>query len=270
MNDPNFKSIIWQRLFVGAIALGTLGFGLPAPASNLDRISPHSTSHFQQERRESPPNPPSTPPPNQSEPGGALNPFASSCNSADDTLKALIPMENPVLTVSEHPTFFFYVPFSADEVKYGEFSVLLWPGEQERLYKTRFALPEQPGIVSITLPATPEYALAEEQYYHWYFQLYCRDSTIPEPNLEVHGWVQRVARTPERDRSIQATLPDIWYDALNLAAERLQASPQDPQLQQAWHDLLDAIDAGNLAEVTIVGSVLPVEDESSETQNGDF
>jgi hypothetical protein len=136
--------------------------------------------------QKNPPPPPKTPPPdNQRTPGGALgglpNSSNPSCKSTSKPLTALIPVKNPVLTTREHPTFLFYVPYASDEVRVGEFSLLVGPEEKTRLYKTRFTLPQTPGIVSITLPSAPEYALEEGQYYHWYFKLYCQTNTSSQP-----------------------------------------------------------------------------------------
>jgi hypothetical protein len=45
-----------------------------------------------------------------------------------------------------------------------------------------------------------------------------RPTQALNPSLDVNGWVQRVALTPERERQINAATPDVWYDAsANLA-----------------------------------------------------
>lgn len=207
-----------------------------------------------------PPDPPSTPlPPNRTTPGGGLNPASASCSAANEDLQALIPVNNPVLTAAAHPTFLFFNPIEASQVKYGEFSLLLWPGEQERHYHVRFTLPESPGIISVTIPSLPDYALVKDQVYRWYFQLYCSDNTSLQPDLTIVGSVQRVALTPERTQQIQTSSPDIWYDSLARVAEQLQLSPQDPQLQNHWRTLLHSIQAEDLATTTFSGSVLPLE-----------
>ncbi len=215
-----------------------------------------------------PPPPPRTPPDNQTKPGGGLgnggstninggNIIISTCKSTSKPLTALIPVKNPVLTTREHPTFLFYVPYASDDVRVGEFSLLVGPEEKTRLYKTRFTLPQTPGIVSITLPSAPEYALKEGQYYHWYFKLYCQSNTSSQPSIDVNGWVQRVALTPERERQIKVAAPDVWYDALANLAESLRASPQDARLRNDWANLLKSIGSEDLAQEPLVGSVIP-------------
>lgn len=208
------------------------------------------------------PDPPRTPPDNKTQPGGGLDPSNPSCKSTSKPLTALIPVKNPVLTTREHPTFLFYVPYASDNVRFGEFSLLLGPEEKTRIYKTHFTLPQTPGIVSITLPSAPEYALKEGQSYHWYFKLYCQTNTSSQPDVDVNGWVQRVALTPERERQIKATAPDVWYDALANLALSLRASPQDAKLRNDWLNLLKPIGSEDLAQESLVGSVIPVETNS--------
>ena len=197
-----------------------------------------------------PPKPPRTPPPNQTQPAGGLNPINSTCPDYEQQLTALVPRENPVLTTSAYPTFFFYIPYQAKDIRWGEFSLLLWPGEKQRLYKTRFTLPQTPGFVSITLPSVPKYALEEGQYYHWYLQLYCQGNTDLQPDLEVNGWVKRV----------ESATSDIWYDTLANAAARLSASPQDARSRSEWVELLQVINLNNLVREPLVGSAIVLED----------
>ena len=210
---------------------------------------------------QAPPPPPNAPPPNGTRPGGGLNPDESLCSPLNDGLRALIPAENPVLTTRAYPTVLFYIPAGAEDVQYGEFSLLLWPDEEIRHYETRFTLPASPGIVSITLPEVPEYALAEDQIYRWYFQLHCEDDEDTQPDLTLHGAMQRVALTPERAQQIQAGSPEIWYDALASVADRLQASPQESQLSAQWQKLLQLIEAESVGDAQFLGPVLPLEEE---------
>ncbi|NEP19839.1 MAG: DUF928 domain-containing protein [Leptolyngbya sp. SIO4C1] len=239
-----------------AVLLGT--FGLPTQIG-LAQPLVNATA------RQSLPAPPQTPlPPNQTRPGGGLNPLGAACHVLNDRLRALVPADGPVLTTAAHPTFLFYSPFEADQAEYGEFSLLLWPGEEERHYKTRFTLPASPGIVSVTLPNLPEYALVEDQLYRWYFQVSCRESTETQPDLTLSGIVQRVALTPARSQQIQTASPEIWYDTLASVANQLQETPQNTQLRETWRTLLQFIEAEELATTTFSGTVLPPEDEKRE------
>lgn len=204
-----------------------------------------------------PPTPPSDPPPNGTQPGGGLDPASRlSCTSTNRHLQALVPIKNPVLTTTDQPTVFFYIPFGSDQVKAGEFSLLTYPTEQQRLYQVRFTLPKTPGIVSVRLP---KLALKSGEFYHWYFQIYCRDGNGRQPDLTVHGLLHRVALTVERERQIRAATPDVWYDALAYVAAQLQASPQNSRLRNQWRGLLGSIGAEHLAQEPLLGSVIPLE-----------
>lgn len=206
-----------------------------------------------------PPPPPRTPPPNQRKPGGGLDPNNPVCRTTSKPLTALVPTHNPVLTTSAHPTFLFYVPYGSSEVRYGEFSLLTWPEEKTRIYRTRFTLPQTPGIVSIAIPPTPDYALEAGKSYHWYLQLYCQTNTSAPPDLDINGWVQRVPLTPERERQINATAPDIWYDSSSSLVERLRISPQDVTLRNNWASLLKFIHSEDLVQEPLVGPVISME-----------
>ena len=233
---PHARKNIYQGLLIVSLALGLLSF-----TSNLSL------------GQQLPP-PPSTPPINTTRSGGALS-ASNACSSNNEPVIALVPVKNPVLTTSKYPTFLFYIPYGSKDVSFGEFSVLTWPNEVTRLYRTRFTLPETPGIVSISLPVLPKYALAESVSYHWYFKLYCKGSTSSSTDIKVDGWVQRVKMNAARERAISASSPEIWYDALARLGDRLRTSPQDGELRNRWCNLLETIGSEDLAKETLVGPV---------------
>ena len=206
------------------------------------------------------PDPPPTPPPpfNRVEPGGVLAPGQSSCQASDRGLRALIPVGNPVLSITDYPTLLFYVPDASAAVRVGEFSILT-QDERRRIGKVRFTLPETPGIVSVRLPELPEYALAageEGQYYRWYLKLYCQDSPSAQADLVVDGWIGRIPSQSAWEDLVNEASPAIWYDSLARLAERLRQSPQDPELQRQWRELLQAIDAEDLVDAELVGPAI--------------
>jgi hypothetical protein len=199
-------------------------------------------------------------PPNHVRPGGSLDNIHQSCRAASKSLTALIPVQNPVLTISAYPTLLFFVPDNRADVGLGAFSILKQDGKTY-VYNTHFILPQVPGIISISLPELSEYALEEGKSYHWYFKLYCQRAADPKTNLNVHrwiqvdGWIQRIASTPERQQLVQSTAPDIWYDALAGLAHDLQSKPGDPKLQERWSHLLQSIGMENLTTQPFIGSV---------------
>ena len=196
-----------------------------------------------------PPAPPPSIPPNKVKPGGGLELFQQSCSSNDRAFTALVPIENPVLTTDTHPTLLFYIPDAADEIHHGEFT-LVTADEKSTIYSDRLTLPNTPGIVTIQLPQTTEYAL-QSGLYHWYFKLYCQTDASLQTYVDVHGWVKKVSSTPEKQRQIINAEPQIWYDSLANVANNLAATPNNPTLQQQWLDLLKAIDLEDLAKTPI-------------------
>lgn len=244
----------WAGLSLTLIWIGLLGDPVAATPDQTHRSAPQSTG----QRLSQLPAPPTTPPPNRTRSGGSLNATAI-CGDVTEPLIALIPVENPVLTQSPHPTVLLYVPYAASEVRLGEFSVLVGLDELTRLYHTRFTLPETPGIVSISLPDQPNYALTEGELYHWYVKLYCADNVDATADLEVDGWVQRVADPVAVEPETPLALPTAWYDTLATVRDRLQANPNDAALQQQWRSLLTLIELEDLADAPYGGEVLPLD-----------
>jgi hypothetical protein len=237
------------------VSLGLNWHGLSIAHPVKDSLSTQS--------KQLPPAPPSTPPPNRTRSGGSLG-GETACVTGDQNLIALVPVQNPVLTTVDHPTFLFYVPYGADQVQYGEFSLLVGPDEMTRLYQARFTLPDQPGVVSVSLPKLPDYALKENTSYHWYFKLYCNGSTTAD--VQVDGWVQRVAATPDRQRQIEIASPQVWYDSLAEIATGLLAEPNNNLLRAQWRILLEHIDSGNLTQAPLVGAVQLETEQSNVNQ----
>ncbi len=186
------------------------------------------------------------PPDNKRRPGGGLNPSTSPCQVNTNQNIALVPIKSTEsLTTSTHPTFLFYIPLAAENIHIGRFSILTRDGKR-RIYRTEFKLPKTPGIVSISLPSTPENALAEGEYYQWHLDLYCQPNTDDAPDFDINGWIKRV--TPGTDT-------EIWFDSLNRLAQLRRTSPEDEKIKNDWMNLLKSVELQELAEQPIVGEV---------------
>ncbi|MEO6862605.1 MAG: DUF928 domain-containing protein [Microcoleus sp.] len=197
---------------------------------------------------------PNTPPDSNTKPGGGLDP-SKSCKRINKVLTLLTPRINPVFTTSSHPTFWFYIPYASEDIKKGEF-VLVTQDEKTLVYKASFQLPKTPGIVNITLPASPNYTLTERQSYHWYLKIYCQTNTNNRADLVTDGWVQRVAATPETERLINAGAPNIWYDSLTRLGNLLLASPTEEKVRSDWNKLLESIGEKELIQEPLAGPVV--------------
>jgi Domain of Unknown Function (DUF928) len=230
-------------------ALNLVSHGAPGGGQSIS-TSPPPIIKLAKDR----PNPPPKPPPNQGKPGGGLNTAKQSCRNSTESLTALVPVQNPVLTTTGRPTLLFYVADAPADIRQGKFMIFT-QDDKTRIYETQFTLPQAPGIISIRLPESSKAALEVGQSYHWYFKLYCQGSKSAAADLDINGWIQRVAATPDRQRLIEAGQPDIWYDALANLAQRLQANPQDPVLKERWRTLLKSIEMEHLATKPLLSTV---------------
>ncbi|MBD2448398.1 DUF928 domain-containing protein [Nostoc sp. FACHB-152] len=214
-----------------------------------------------------PPLPPKEPAPGGRIVGGAKR---GSCPQVQTELTALVPFnqERPTvtnvwgLTTAAHPTFWFYVPYSQDFPYPVEF--VLEDENANPIYQKAIALPKQPGIINISLPADTA-SLAVEQQYRWFFNVYC-DKDKKSPPVYVEGVVKRVNLDPAIAQQLQkATLQQqfaiyaehgIWHEAITTLAQMRQQSPKDPTLETQWQDLLASIRLSNVAKEPIL-SVKP-------------
>lgn len=197
------------------------------------------------------PTPPPRIPPNRVKPGGGLDFARQSCGANSASVTALIPVNNPVLTTQPYPSFLFYIPDTPAAISYGEFS-LFTADEKQKIYKIKVNFERTPGIIKIDLPTSPQYALEEATYYHWYFKVYCQDSAVVRRSLNVDGWVQRIPMTPAIKSQIEATPTAVWYDAISNIAENLMASPQNLLFRERWNAFLQHINLEHLADYPII------------------
>jgi len=180
--------------------------------------------------------------------GGGLGSSSASCNNTGQRLTALVPRNvEQRLTTSEYPTFWFYVPYSSQEIESREFS--LHDRDEKLLYRTSFKTSKTPGIIGIRLPAVPKYALQPNQYYHWYLTIKCQRNARNQI-LYVDEWVQRVPLTPENS--------EIWYDALSRLAEQLLSNSENEQLKRDWMNLLTSAELDS-TNVEAIGKIPVVE-----------
>ena len=175
-------------------------------------------------------------------------------------IAALMPISNWGTTVTEHPTLWFYVPYSSEQVAQGEF--VLQDEERYDIKRLSFNLPKTPGLVSVKVPTS----LKIDQWYRWYFKIYCQKEAS-KPPIFVQGWIQRVALTSELENQLKKanlrkdvvyTANQIWYDAVAELAEELINNPTDNSLRQAWFNLLsvNGVSLEILSQETLVGSVI--------------
>lgn len=147
-------------------------------------------------------------------------------------------------TLSAYPTFWFYFPDNAQQVRHANF-VVTELGTGKTVYEQAVLEPET-GIIGIALPQEQQYALSLHVNYAWRLEVDCADANDSSESA-LEGWLTRVPTdlelqhrlaAAERERYQVYWQHDLLYDALNDLAQRRIAEPNNPQLAAAWKQLL--------------------------------
>lgn len=204
-----------------------------------------------------PPIPPDTGTPTGRGSGATRGP----CKETNRPFTPLLPLTEigySGYTLSEHPTFWFYIPYEIDSVRSGRF--VLKDQDDNALYKTEFTLPTTPGFVSLQVPTTAM-PLEVNKQYSWVFVLYCgeqnRSDLVP---VSQRGIVERIyqrnfeqlATATAAERLNLYLDNNIWYDVPTDLAEIRN-------IPQVWLKLLRAVGLEELKQDAIAGSVIPIE-----------
>jgi Domain of Unknown Function (DUF928) len=185
-------------------------------------------------------------PPNRGAPaateGAGTRGGACIAASERDKFKAIVPQSNLGLTTSTRPVFFGSIPRST--AKGVEF--ILRSQNNQLLYRTKFALPAQPGIVSFNLPDNAP-SLRTGTMYRWSFILICDESDRSGDAITPSAWIEAIKPDPTLAARIRNARPEalpaiyadagIWHDAL---ASRLKLRRSQPvaDWNRNWEQLL--------------------------------
>ncbi|MEW6498821.1 MAG: DUF928 domain-containing protein [Cyanobacteriota bacterium] len=219
--------------------------------------------------------------PGQREGAGTRSPFSLS----GKPLTALVPMIQPRtapksqhpalanllpgsvlgLTLSGHPTFWFYFPYSLTPTRPVEF--VLQDEKGEEVYKTLLSESgTTPGVVGFQLPATAP-SLELNKRYNWYLMVYFDAKQSPEEAVYVSGWVERVALNPSLVKNLEQATPKelvalyekagIWHEAITALAQQRHQNPQDATSKQEWEKLMRSIQLEALTSEPITSMLSP-------------
>ncbi|MBU7586894.1 MAG: DUF928 domain-containing protein [Nostoc sp. TH1S01] len=159
------------------------------------------------------------------------------------------PLDVWGLTTNEHPTFWYYVPYTKDIAgASAEFVLQESEDEEKTVYQSSIPLPVKPGIVKVTLPTTTM-PLQIGKNYRWFFKVSCSGKqSVP---IYVEGDIQRVNLNTNLAKQIASAKPreqvsiyadnGIWFDAVNLLVQLRQANPNDVALVSDWDSLLESV-----------------------------
>lgn len=197
------------------------------------------------------------PPPNYDAPSGRRKGGASrclECKSPTLPLTALVPGDRAesalVLTATEYPSFWFYIPPTLTPNRAIEF--VLQDDRDNYIYKTTFpSLETSAGIVHIPIPPTVP-PLVVGRRYQWTLSV-----QEPTNSVFVQGFMQRVAIAPNLSTQLKVATPrerialyaarGIWQDALSELAQLRRQNPEDTSLATEWIELLQSVGLGNIA-----------------------
>jgi hypothetical protein len=167
---------------------------------------------------------------------------SDSCLKGDKEFTPLLPKNKLGLTLTGHPTFFWYMPESP--ARTAEF--VLVTDEDKEYFKANLTIPEKPGILGFTLPKNTN-SLAVGKTYHWYVTILCdQDDSSNNPHIdgfvEVTSADQKLSDTLANTNSLRLSniyaQAGIWQEALNNLIQLRQEKPDEPIVQLHWQQLL--------------------------------
>ncbi|MBD2664324.1 hypothetical protein B6N60_01123 [Richelia sinica FACHB-800] len=187
--------------------------------------------------------------------GGTRSPSCLSLEEGKPSLTAVMPTkENAGQTISEHPTFYWYVPKTT--AKMGEFVLIDDQGEE--IHKANVKLPDIASIVRFSLPNTTSLKIGKN--YQWYFTMLC-DTDDWSQNQFVSGSIQRTTLSSSLDNYLDRSAPlkqakiyaqyKIWYDTLDRVAQIRTQQPAE------WEELLESVDLKAIAKEPIFDCCIP-------------
>lgn len=206
-----------------------------------------------------PPKPPSTGTPKGNSSPGTTRPEAI-CKQTNKPLTVLNANNGSDFTASANPSFWFYIPYTKDDIKHAEF-LLLDGQESVTIYRAAIKLATKPGLIKVSLPTNSQNSLQPNQNYRWYLMVNCRSSRSDEPDVVVDGWIQRKIfdgnfQTNKSQKLIFYTKNNIWYDAVNDLAQQRFQYPNDSRLQDDWKNLLKLLGKDEFTQEQFVDTVV--------------
>src|SRR4028119_691794 len=174
------------------------------------------------------------------------------------SLTALVPKNKIGRTVSDSPTFFFYLPQTHAEI--AEF--ILEDENGKLIYQQEFTIKNLSGVIGVSIPANTNLPPLEVgKKYTGAFVLVCDPEDRSNDHLEI-VIVRRVEVSANILRQLETADPrqktfiyaenGIWQDALSTLAAARRDQPNDRTFKADWESLLDSVTLGKIAKEPIV------------------
>ena len=150
------------------------------------------------------------------------------------------------VTVAEHPTLWFYVPYTLNAELTADFILQDKAGntvEMTPISSKDFPASERsPGLVKVALPA-----LKVDEGYQWYFKINCET----ESPIYVQGGIERIPLSPALTSQLASATPqqqariyqnnNLIYDAINILGNLHREHPSDTAITTVWNELLRSL-----------------------------
>lgn len=181
--------------------------------------------------------------------GSRNNPLHAQLCGENSQIAYVLGDHNREYTLSAYPIFWFHIPQSLENVAQINFSLTDLASGKE-VYRRGVEVPEKAGIMGISLPKHPQYALSAGVNYSWHLEIDCAQSD-GESVFALEGWLQRLPV----DQNVQAKLAtvaqnnqytfylqhNLLYDALSNLAQRRMVEPKNADLAIAWQQFLSEL-----------------------------
>ncbi len=168
-------------------------------------------------------------------------------------LTALIPDKSVALTANLSPRLWFYIPYNLSSKHSAE--LVLKDNLDNLVYQNKFPGTKiASGIVSLSFPS--DVILETDRDYDWYFLIYC-DRVNKNRFVYVKGSVKRVEISASKMESSEVSQEEkltfyteekIWYEALDIVAQRMQNEPNNQKLRSDWITFLQSINLDHLVD----------------------
>lgn len=182
------------------------------------------------------------------------------CQNKEISIIPLTGNQTKEYTVSEYPSFWFYIANEIDAIEYLEF--LLEDSEtKEIIYQTEVQISPTAGIIEVALPQQSQNSLKLNKNYAWYLRGYCSADFRDKPDITLSGWVQPIPLNSQLQNQLELSDSqkydvylenEIMYDAITTLAKQYRTEPENPELNNAWTNLLDILGLEELAEENFV------------------
>lgn len=190
------------------------------------------------------------------------------CPNVSDPLIAIVPFDKDnnlfvEKTISDRPTFWFYVPYLPTARRKAEFVIV--DENEEDVYAATFPLSQQSGIVSLQLPETAP-ALKEGKKYQWVFSVICNPLNR-SGDATVNGWIEKVPSSESLSAKLKTASPEqlvaiyadegLWNESITSLASFGKANTQNENFRSSWAALQKQIGLTEISSSDWVTYALP-------------